>query len=234
MISRPCWTYMTEKVPEKIDLQDNTVKGSQFKQPMLEFSVSCAGCAEMSYARLITQLFGDHMIVSNATGCSSIWGGLAATQPVLQHRRTGFQVHPDRLHCEVHCLRQEDPQEGSGHDGDVLWLRVRCDRRHEREPGSAPEGHQRAPRPLAPVPDHRLRAVHQPRHQWRTQQMEIKRSGPLRPPAAVPLDNPSSGQGKNPLIVDSKDPTESYQDFIRGEVRYASLAKLFPAKAEEA
>ena len=75
------WTYMTQKVSEKKDMQDSTVKGSQFKQPMLEFSGSCAGCAETSYARLITQLFGDHMIISNATGCSSIWGGPAATSP---------------------------------------------------------------------------------------------------------------------------------------------------------
>ena len=58
-----------------------TVKGSQFKQPYLEFSGSCAGCAETSYARLVTQLFGDRMYISNATGCSSIWGGPAATSP---------------------------------------------------------------------------------------------------------------------------------------------------------
>ena len=57
------------------------VKGSQFNQPLLEFSGSCAGCAETSYARLITQLFGEHMYISNATGCSSIWGGPAATSP---------------------------------------------------------------------------------------------------------------------------------------------------------
>ena len=62
-------------------MQDNTVKGSQFKQPLLEFSGSCAGCAETSYARLVTQLFGDRMYISNATGCSSIWGGPAATAP---------------------------------------------------------------------------------------------------------------------------------------------------------
>ena len=73
--------YCVAKVAEKKDMQDNTVKGSQFKQPMLEFSGSCAGCAETSYARLITQLFGDHMYISNATGCSSIWGGPAATSP---------------------------------------------------------------------------------------------------------------------------------------------------------
>ena len=57
------------------------VKFSQFAQPYLEFSGSCAGCAETSYARLVTQLFGDHMLISNATGCSSIWGGPAATSP---------------------------------------------------------------------------------------------------------------------------------------------------------
>ncbi len=78
---QPVFNYMVSKVAEKKELQDFTVKGSQFKQPMLEFSGSCAGCAETSYARLITQLFGDHMMISNATGCSSIWGGPAATSP---------------------------------------------------------------------------------------------------------------------------------------------------------
>ena len=73
--------YCVSKVSEKKDMQDNSVKGSQFKQPMLEFSGSCAGCAETSYARLVTQLFGDRMYISNATGCSSIWGGPAATSP---------------------------------------------------------------------------------------------------------------------------------------------------------
>ena len=78
--------YCVAKVAEKKDMQDNTVKGSQFKQPMLEFSGSCAGCAETSYARLVTQLFGDHMYVSNATGCSSIWGGPAATSPYCTNK----------------------------------------------------------------------------------------------------------------------------------------------------
>ena len=74
--------YMVAKVAPKADVEDtNTVKGSQFKQPLLEFSGSCAGCAETAYARLITQLFGDRMYISNATGCSSIWGGPAATSP---------------------------------------------------------------------------------------------------------------------------------------------------------
>ena len=74
------WDYLVKTAP-KADMQDNTVKGSQFKQPYLEFSGSCAGCAETSYARLVTQLFGDRMYISNATGCSSIWGGPAATSP---------------------------------------------------------------------------------------------------------------------------------------------------------
>jgi len=73
--------YCVSKVSEKKDLQDNTVKGSQYRQPLLEFSGSCAGCAETSYARLVTQLYGDHMYIANATGCSSIWGGPAATSP---------------------------------------------------------------------------------------------------------------------------------------------------------
>ncbi len=75
------WNYMVGHVSEKKDMQDNTVKGSQFRKPLLEFSGSCAGCAETSYARLVTQLFGDRMYISNATGCSSIWGGPAATAP---------------------------------------------------------------------------------------------------------------------------------------------------------
>ena len=78
--------YCVADVAEKKDMQDNTVKGSQFKQPMLEFSGSCAGCAETSYARLVTQLFGDHMYISNATGCSSIWGGPAATSPYCTNK----------------------------------------------------------------------------------------------------------------------------------------------------
>ena len=80
------FNYCVAEVSEKKDMQDNTVKGSQFKQPMLEFSGSCAGCAETSYARLVTQLFGDHMYISNATGCSSIWGGPAATSPYCTNK----------------------------------------------------------------------------------------------------------------------------------------------------
>ena len=66
-----------------------SVKGSQFNQPLLEFSGSCAGCAETSYARLITQLFGERMYISNATGCSSIWGGSAPSTPYTVNRESG-------------------------------------------------------------------------------------------------------------------------------------------------
>ncbi|MBP5402575.1 MAG: pyruvate:ferredoxin (flavodoxin) oxidoreductase [Treponema sp.] len=80
---QPVWNYLVKNVSKKTDsgIAENTVKGSQFNQPLLEFSGSCAGCAETSYARLITQLFGENMYISNATGCSSIWGGPAATCP---------------------------------------------------------------------------------------------------------------------------------------------------------
>ena len=73
--------YCVANVDEKEISPALNVITSQFKKPLLEFSGSCAGCAETSYARLVTQLFGDHMYISNATGCSSIWGGPAATSP---------------------------------------------------------------------------------------------------------------------------------------------------------
>ena len=70
-------------------MNKNTVKGSQFEQPLLEFSGACAGCGETPYAKLITQLFGDRMMIANATGCSSIWGGSAPSTPYTsKYRRT--------------------------------------------------------------------------------------------------------------------------------------------------
>ena len=79
---QPVFDYLVANVGKKdCGLSDFTPKGSQFNQPLLEFSGSCAGCAETSYARLITQLFGESMYISNATGCSSIWGNPAATSP---------------------------------------------------------------------------------------------------------------------------------------------------------
>ena len=84
---QPVFDWCVENVGDKPQLQDATVKGSQFCQPLLEFSGSCAGCAETSYARLVTQLFGDRMYVANATGCSSIWGGPAATSPYTVNKK---------------------------------------------------------------------------------------------------------------------------------------------------
>ena len=81
LVQQEVFDYCVAEVSDKPEIQDATVKGSQFKQPLLEFSGACAGCAQTAYARLVTQLFGDRMYISNATGCSSIWGGPAATSP---------------------------------------------------------------------------------------------------------------------------------------------------------
>lgn len=71
-----------EALPEKINpMKKTTVKGSQFEKPLFEFSGACAGCGETPYAKLITQLYGDRMVIANATGCSSIWGGSAPATP---------------------------------------------------------------------------------------------------------------------------------------------------------
>ena len=76
------WDYVTHEVSHKENpMNKNTVKGSQFEQPLFEFSGACAGCGETPYAKLITQLFGDRMMIANATGCSSIWGGSAPSTP---------------------------------------------------------------------------------------------------------------------------------------------------------
>ncbi|MBQ2613884.1 MAG: pyruvate:ferredoxin (flavodoxin) oxidoreductase [Clostridia bacterium] len=77
------WTYGIEKVSNKANLVDASanIKNSQFAQPYLEFSGACAGCGETPYIKLITQLFGDRMMVANATGCTSIWGGSAPSMP---------------------------------------------------------------------------------------------------------------------------------------------------------
>ena len=86
---QPVFDYLVANVGKKPGMPaDNTPLGSQFNQPLLEFSGSCAGCAETSYARLVTQLFGEQMYISNATGCSSIWGGPAATSPYTVNKDT--------------------------------------------------------------------------------------------------------------------------------------------------
>ncbi len=73
--------YAVTLPPAPVDLSKPSVKNSQFRQPLFEFSGACAGCGETPYMKLVTQLFGDRMIIANATGCSSIWGGSAPTVP---------------------------------------------------------------------------------------------------------------------------------------------------------
>ncbi len=82
------WEYMTEKVGYKDTLMPkNTVKGSQFSRPLFEFSGACAGCGETPYIKLITQLYGDRMMVANATGCSSIYGGSFPASPYCKNSK---------------------------------------------------------------------------------------------------------------------------------------------------
>ncbi|HOP28326.1 MAG TPA: pyruvate:ferredoxin (flavodoxin) oxidoreductase [Spirochaetota bacterium] len=82
------WNYMAEKVSYKDTIMaKTTVKGSQFSQPLFEFSGACAGCGETPYIKLITQLVGDRMMVANATGCSSIYGGSAPATPYCRNKQ---------------------------------------------------------------------------------------------------------------------------------------------------
>ena len=88
-----CYDYAAKEVSEKEEVTKafapETVKGSQFKQPLVEFSGACAGCGETPYAKLVTQLFGDRMYLAQATGCSSIWGGSSPSTPYTVNRK-GF------------------------------------------------------------------------------------------------------------------------------------------------
>ncbi len=81
------WEYSTKVSHKDNPMNKYSVKGSQFEQPLLEFSGACAGCMETSYAKLVTQLFGDRMMIANATGCSSIWGASAPATPYTTNYR---------------------------------------------------------------------------------------------------------------------------------------------------
>ena len=87
MPQQAVFDYLVSDVGDKPELFDPTVRFSQYRAPLLEFSGACAGCAETSYARVLTQLFGDRMMISNATGCSSIWGGPAGASPYTVNRQ---------------------------------------------------------------------------------------------------------------------------------------------------
>ncbi|MHB1336429.1 MAG: pyruvate:ferredoxin (flavodoxin) oxidoreductase [Candidatus Humimicrobiaceae bacterium] len=79
------WNFAVSVKPKENLMSTDTLKGSQFKQPLFEFSGACAGCGETPYAKLVTQLFGDRMMIANATGCSSIWGGSAPSTPYCKN-----------------------------------------------------------------------------------------------------------------------------------------------------
>ncbi|QDR81772.1 pyruvate:ferredoxin (flavodoxin) oxidoreductase [Sporomusa termitida] len=83
----PLWEYAMTMAPKANPLNPFTVKGSQFEQPLLEFSGACAGCGETPYAKLVTQLFGDRMMVANATGCSSVWADSVPSMPYTTNHR---------------------------------------------------------------------------------------------------------------------------------------------------
>lgn len=89
MHNKELWEYMDTKVGYKRVVEPTTVKNSQFQQPLFEFSGACAGCGETPYVKLITQLFGERMMVANATGCSSIFGGSAPSTPYCKSNDTG-------------------------------------------------------------------------------------------------------------------------------------------------
>ena len=79
------WDYAMNVSPKANPMKKESVKGSQFEEPLLEFSGACAGCGETSYAKIVTQLFGDRMMIANATGCSSIWGASAPSMPYTKN-----------------------------------------------------------------------------------------------------------------------------------------------------
>ena len=81
------WDFAVTIAPKEDVVPADTLKGSQFKQPLFEFSGACAGCGETPYVKLITQLFGDRMVITNATGCSSIWGASAPAMPYTKNAK---------------------------------------------------------------------------------------------------------------------------------------------------
>ena len=376
------WEFAEKVRQVESGLNKFSVKGSQFEQPLFEFSGACAGCGETPYVKLITQLFGDRMVIANATGCSSIYGGSAPTCPYSKNKKGhgpawsnslfednaefGYGINlaykyrrnelkdlvaqlalvlKDNSDCKEACdnwinnmndaegskrtaaelvkvitalkgasadadalieeiLKREDclikksvwifGGDGwaydigyggldhviaSGEDVNILVLDTEvysntggqaskstptgsvakfaaggkltkkkdlgkiamtyeyvyvaecsmgADKAQFVKAISEAEAYHGPSLIIcyAPCINHGINMAHA--------QMEIKRAVACGYWPLYRYNPELAEQGKNPLIVDSKDPTENYQDFIRGEVRYASLAKLFPAKAEEA
>merc|ERR1719362_825925 len=82
------WEFSLNRVSVKDDLMDKmSVKGSQFQEPLLEFSGACSGCGETPYVKLLTQMFGDRMVITNSSGCSSVWGGSFGVSPWKKNKK---------------------------------------------------------------------------------------------------------------------------------------------------
>ncbi|MCY1636211.1 pyruvate:ferredoxin (flavodoxin) oxidoreductase [Marinifilum sp. D737] len=119
------WHYMDEKVGYKELLPKNNVKNSQFAQPLFEFSGACAGCGETPYIKLITQLYGERMIVANATGCSSIYGGSAPSTPYCKNDKSG------KGPAWANSLFEDNAEYGYGMAEGVNKMRARIAQRME-------------------------------------------------------------------------------------------------------
>ncbi len=115
------WDYLNDKVGYKKVAEPNNVKNSQFIQPLFEFSGACAGCGETPYIKLITQLFGERMMIANATGCSSIYGGSAPTTSYCTNDKTG------RGPSWANSLFEDNAEYGLGmlEGGDILRNRAK-------------------------------------------------------------------------------------------------------------
>jgi pyruvate-ferredoxin/flavodoxin oxidoreductase len=129
------WNYMDSNVSYKEDLveKEKTVKNSQFAQPLFEFSGACAGCGETPYVKLISQLFGERMMVANATGCSSIYGGAAPSTPYCVHKQSGHGV------AWANSLFEDTAEYGFGMLTGVEKLRERIVRLMKGEHGNLSE-----------------------------------------------------------------------------------------------
>ena len=151
--------YCVAEVSEKPEMQGANVKGSQFKQPLLEFSGSCAGCAETAYGRLVTQITGSDMFISNATGCSSIWGNPAATCPFTTDKNghgvawnnslfednaehglglsLGYEAVQNKLVAETEALLQGENTPEDVKEAATAWLEARKDKEASKTTAAA-------------------------------------------------------------------------------------------------
>ena len=149
LVEQASFDYAVANVTEKEGVVAANLKGVQFKKPLLEFSGSCAGCAETAYARLVTQVAGDRMFISNATGCSSIWGNPAATSPYTTTAEghgpawnnslfednaehglgmyLGYKAVQNKVVEQVACLIQADGTSDAVKDAATAWLEAKDD-----------------------------------------------------------------------------------------------------------